>query len=240
MAGIFVAGSPQLTARIMQPDVVRAETIRKLPTAQLILASQPVAPQGVETAAMHRSMTCKGDLLVRAADKYLGKPYRHDGRLTKKNPDMDCLGLMFFSIRDVYGIPWKHWETAPSKLIRQLAPEGKNLSVFWVGDSAGLTSLKAGDFLFFLGNAPMEDNPIARDQSGTALYGWHTGIYAGNGTLLHCAPGGNTRGTPGHRVMYDDLGAFMVASGCYKFVVRVQPYEVLDALAAQYKNNPVK
>ncbi len=240
MAGIFVAGYQQPPAQIMRPNVVRAETIRKLPNAQFIQASQLATPQDMKAQKMHGSINRPGHLLVQAADRYLGKPYRFGGRLTKKNPGMDCLALLFFSIRDLYGIPWKHWETTPSKLVRQLAPEGKNLSVVWVGDSAGLASLKAGDLLFFLGDAPLDDAPLARDQAGRALYGWHIGIYAGNGTVLHCAPGGNTKGTPGQRVMYDDLGAFMKASGCYNFFVRMQPDDGLDALAAQYKNNPVK
>jgi cell wall-associated NlpC family hydrolase len=153
---------------------------------------------------------------------------------------MDCLGLLFLSIRNAYGIPWQQWETSPSKLIRQLAPGGKDPQIFWVGDSAGLASLETGDFLFFLGYAQAEDSAIALDQSGRPLYGWHTGIYAGSGTMLHCAPCGNTRGVPGQRVMYEDLRPFMEASGCYDFVVRVQPYEALDALSAQYKNKRVK
>jgi cell wall-associated NlpC family hydrolase len=225
---------------MMQPNGVRIETIRKLPVPQSTPdpISKSAQSQKAGTPLPHPSPAQPGDSLVQMAGKYLGTPYGWGGRLTKKNPQMDCLGLLFRSIQRMYGIPWQRWSTTPSELINQLTPDGSPGQTICVKDSIALASLKNGDFLFFLGTDPLADLPVSVDAAGNLLYVWHTGIYAGNGTVISAWPNQNTLGTDSGCVMRDNLKAFMEAG--YASAVVVEPYGVLDSLAAHYKNNPVK
>ncbi len=131
----------------------------------LITASALVAgvPSRLPRHAMHaqpqvESVIVKKEVknaLVESARKYLGIPYKEEGRLLVKNhkpAGLDCLGLIYAALEDVYGIGWRHqhgafhWSTTPSILMRQLDKTRKNTEIIVPGFDvlAGLHGAKSG------------------------------------------------------------------------------------------------
>jgi cell wall-associated NlpC family hydrolase len=90
-------------------------------------------------------------------------------------------------------------------------------------ESYVLDSLKPGDLLFFL--SPVEpqkphDVPAAKDQYKRPLYVWHTGIYAGDSSVLHASPPEfkDRWGNSQSRVCEESLVEFLKANGFSGFV----------------------
>ena len=147
----------------------------------------------VETSI--RSDKAEKSTLADAARKYMGTPYEWGGRNTKKNPNLDCLGLLFLAIRDNAGVPWRSWSVYPYKLIPQLDRNSTRKTVLFsqdpLLDSSAVSKIKEGDLIFFLADIPSnDDRPMARDSSGKDLYVCHTAVYGGRGNAIHASPFG--------------------------------------------------
>lgn len=114
--------------------------------------------------------------LVVAARRYLGRPYSWGGR----GSELDCLGLIFRAWQDVTGTSWKKISVYPTKMVarEQLGKPAPRVSPAASGaipDGA----LEAGDFLLFLNPQENPAEPALTRLSGTPLWVWHTGLYAG-------------------------------------------------------------
>lgn len=144
--------------------------------------------------------------LVSAAKKYIGVEYKWGGRLTKKLPGLDCLGLIFKSIEDITGISWKKWSVYPTKLIKQLGGESK---IVFLNEENPLSNVSEGDILFFLWTSKNDDEVAAYDKEGNSLYVWHTAIYIGDGKIIHCSPFKDETGQTANKVLIESVIPFM-------------------------------
>lgn len=146
---------------------------------------------------------------VTAARKYLGTNYNWEGRMTRRYPGLDCLGLMFKALEERFGVPWQKWNTYPTKLIPQL---GKNSVVVIMSEGVSLDKLKEGDFIFFLWHDSHQDEP-AVVKGEDKYWVWHTAIYAGNGNIIHASPF-NGR----YKVVEEPLTSFMESNEFLGFI----------------------
>jgi cell wall-associated NlpC family hydrolase len=122
-----------------------------------------------------------GKVLVKQARKYLGIEFKQDGRLTKKNPGLDCMGLCFITLSKVTGADWRKISIYPTKIISKnelgkVVPGTFGIKV----SDLDWQLLKPGDFIFLLG--PFEnpkEKAIYTDDAGEKFWVWHMGIYSG-------------------------------------------------------------
>lgn len=139
------------------------------------------------------------------ASRWLGTPYVWDGRGTRKNPGMDCLGLLYRSKGSVDRRSWTSYPVNPTPLVKSgllgRAPQG------WAGISranADLDALQPGDIVYLLAaERPIPDEPLwtetractadeVPDPNGlcvTNYWPWHTAMYVDAGVVVHAAPG---------------------------------------------------
>ena len=124
--------------------------------------------------------------IVSTARKFLGTNYNWEGRLTKRFPGLDCLGLLFKTMEKNYGVPWKTWNTNPAALISQIGKKNKSMFLKSKINVYSINRLKLGDFLFFL----WDDKNIwpAILQGQKKYWVWHAAIYSGNNNIIHASP----------------------------------------------------
>lgn len=186
-------------------------------TLGLIAAGMVVSSQPAFSAEPHRDdKVVSEDPNVRAAKKYAGVPYIYGGRLTEKNPGLDCLGLIFRALQDRYGIQWRSWSVKPSKLMDQLSKKDRQtilMSLEASKDAESFKNIKAGDLVFFLGTSKLEDVPVAKGLNGEDLFVWHTGIASGNGNVIHSSPFDDADGKPLRRVTEEPMVSMMKRVG---------------------------
>ena len=163
--------------------------------------------------------------IVTTALKYLNTPYRYNGRNEPPRlRNLDCLGLLFITLQENYGIPWRKWSYVPSKLIGQIAPDSTQRDTLILDDYEGhledvVKDLKPGDFLFLLGPTPLVgDKPILKNCRDEDLYVWHTGIYSGSGNIIHASPFDDNNGKSVHKVIEENLLDFMTRINFEGFV----------------------
>jgi cell wall-associated NlpC family hydrolase len=143
------------------------------------------------------------------ARKYLDTPYNWGGRMTEELPGLDCLGLMFISIRDKYRTPWRSWSVKPSRLMDQIDQKNER-KLFLSGPSAVPKEMHPGDFIFLLRHVKLSgDTSVAKDKSGKELYVWHTAIYSGGGKMIHASPFPDERGSETYKVVEEPLVPFL-------------------------------
>jgi len=128
---------------------------------------------------------------VENAKKYLGTKYQWDGRNTKKNPNLDCLGLIFLAYSKTYNKKWTEISVNPSEIVKkeQLGKPVKGLEGV-LKDSINFSKLEEGDIIYLLSTSEIKDKPLAKI-NGIDYWPWHTGIYSDkkNNLLLHAEPG---------------------------------------------------
>jgi len=163
----------------------------------LLLAAADPTPAEVRNAAV-----------IADARSLKGIEYRWEGRNIERLPGLDCLGLMFRPYGRATGRSWKSYEVNPSELVAG-GKLGKP-----VPGVAGVTRkdfdlalLKTGDVLYFLLEGyVIEDKPLMT-RNGRKFWPWHTGLYVGDGVVIHAEPGGVVREQPLREVNFDALFA---------------------------------
>ncbi len=115
---------------------------------------------------------------VENARKYIGTQYRWGGRLTKKHPGLDCLGLLFLAHSETFGSKWYDFSVYPSKIVKknQLGRPVKGLDGI-LSEDLNFSSLKEGDIIYLLSESSIKDEPLAKIQ-GKNYWPWHTGMYS--------------------------------------------------------------
>lgn len=130
------------------------------------------------------------DRIVALARERLGEPYRWEGRGTDRFPGYDCLGILFRSFGAVDGRSWRTYEVNPSELVAngKLGAPVDGLDGI-LRDELDPVTLAKGDVLYFLlRDYRIPDDPLL--VRGEAQYWpWHTGLYVGDGRVLHARPG---------------------------------------------------
>ena len=127
---------------------------------------------------------------VENARKYLGEEYQWGGRLTKDNPGIDCLGLIFLAYSKTYNKKWTEISVNPSEIVKkeQLGKPVKGLDGI-LEKNVDFTRLEEGDIIYLLSAIKIEDKPLS-EINGIKYWPWHTGIYSDkkNNLFLHANP----------------------------------------------------
>jgi len=127
---------------------------------------------------------------VENAKKYIGKEYAWGGRLTKTNPGLDCLGLLFVAHSKTFGTHWYDFSVYPSKIIEkgQLGKPVKGLDGI-LTENVDASKLEEGDIIYLLCKGSIQDKPLAII-NGENYWPWHTGIYSNkkNNLFLEASP----------------------------------------------------
>src|SRR3989344_1718610 len=99
---------------------------------------------------------------VKNAKKYLGTKYQWDGRNTKKNPNLDCLGLIFLAYSKTYNKKWTEISVNPSEIVKkeQLGKPVKGLDGI-LEKNVDFTRLEDGDIIYLLRTIKIEDKPLS-------------------------------------------------------------------------------
>ncbi|MBI2056781.1 C40 family peptidase, partial [Candidatus Pacearchaeota archaeon] len=127
---------------------------------------------------------------VENAKKYIGKEYQWGGRLTKENPGLDCLGLIFLAYSKTYEKKWTEISVNPSEIVKkeQLGKPVKGLDGI-LTKNIDFSKLEEGDIIYLLSRGKIEDKPLS-EINGIKYWPWHTGIYSDkkNNLFLHANP----------------------------------------------------
>jgi hypothetical protein len=115
---------------------------------------------------------------VENARSYLEAPWIWGGRLTKGNPGLDCLGLLFLSYSKTFQTNWRDFSVYPSEIVRkeQLGKPVKGLDGILTKE-VNIKNLQKGDIVYLLTNNPIQDKPLANINEKD-YWPWHTGIYS--------------------------------------------------------------
>lgn len=128
---------------------------------------------------------------VENAREYLNEKYVWEGRLTKKNPGIDCLGLIFLAHSKTYNTKWTEFSVNPSEIIEkeQLGKPVKGLDGILIKD-IDISKLEEGDVIYLLTTSKINDNPLA-EINKIKYWPWHTGIYSNKekNLFLEAQPG---------------------------------------------------
>ncbi len=128
---------------------------------------------------------------VENAKKYLGKEWVWGGRLTKQNPGLDCLGLIFLPYAKTFNKKWTEISVNPSEIVKkeQLGKPVEKLEGI-LNKDIDFSKLKEGDIIYLLlKERKIDDEPLV-EIDGKRYWPWHTGIYSNKekGLLLHAKP----------------------------------------------------
>ncbi len=128
------------------------------------------------------------------AKKYIGTEWIWDGRATKNNPGIDCLGLIFLPYAKTFNKKWTEISVYPGEIIekKQLGEPVKGLDGVLVKD-IDYSKLKQGDIIHLLTQRePIDDRDIpSKIINKTKYRTWHTGIYSDEekNLFLNASPG---------------------------------------------------
>lgn len=128
---------------------------------------------------------------VENAREYIGTSYRWGGRMTEKNPGIDCLGLLFLAHSKTFGTNWRDFSVYPSKIVskEQLGKPVKSLDGV-LTENIDSSKLQKGDIIYLLSNSQIQDEPLAIIDN-QKYWPWHTGIYSNkeSNLFLEASPG---------------------------------------------------
>ncbi|OYT35860.1 hypothetical protein B6U91_02335 [Candidatus Pacearchaeota archaeon ex4484_71] len=148
----------------------------------------------------------KAEEFVNAARRYIGVPYMEDGRDTKGNPGLDCMGLVFRAYSDVTGNPWTDFSVYPSVLVKrkQIGSPVKGLDGI-LKENLDISKLENGDVIYLLGNWKINDSSLM-EVEGKKYWPWHMGIYSDkeNHFFLEADPGAGVREHPFEDMLSSD------------------------------------
>jgi cell wall-associated NlpC family hydrolase len=145
---------------------------------------------------------------IAEAETHIGTPYRWGGRNTETHPGLDCLGIMYVAYGEASDTPWKDYSVFPSRWVKS-----SKLGDPVPGLDGALASqleknlLKRGDVLYFLTKGFVLDDEPLLTVGEDKYWPWHTGIYWGNGQVLHAAPGWGVTKEPLDNITFDALFA---------------------------------
>lgn len=122
---------------------------------------------------LHMSLSQKREYLIRAARRYIGRPYRFGAKISHAPRIFDCSSFVKFLYRKV-GID------LPRPSIR-MAEEGKRVL-------GGMKKLLPGDLLYFHG---IEGRYNSRFPQGIG----HVALYIGEGRIIHASGKSREEGT---------------------------------------------
>ncbi len=136
---------------------------------------------------------------VENARGYLGTEYIWGGRLTKKNPGLDCLGLIFLAYSKTYETKWTGISVNPSEIVKkeQLGKPVKELDGILTKD-IDFSKLEEGDVIYLLTTDSIKDNSLA-EINKIKYWPWHTGIYSNKEKNLFLDA------FPGNKVIEEDF-----------------------------------
>lgn len=139
------------------------------------------------------SLLSKQQEFVQNARNYLNTEWIYGGRLTKKNPGLDCLGVVFLAHAKTYGTKWFDISVYPSKIIEkeQLGKPVKSLDGV-LNDSIDFSKLEEGDVIYFMDEESNSDKHVS-EIDNLKYWVWHTGIYSDKekNLFLHASPWDN-------------------------------------------------
>ncbi len=130
---------------------------------------------------------------VENAREYLGEGYLWGGRLTKENPGLDCLGLIFLPYAKTFNKKWTEISTYPGIIIKkyQLGKPVEGLDGI-LNKDIDISRLEEGDIIHLLNQrGPIDENDIpSKIINGIKYWTWHTGIYSNKekNLFLHANP----------------------------------------------------
>lgn len=112
------------------------------------------------------------------ARKYIDTPYIWGGRLTRNNPGLDCMGLVFLAYKDTYGESWRNLSVYPSEIIKenQLGKPVEGLDGV-LTNGFNMHLFEEGDIIHFLSEMKTKDSPSSTI-NGKDYWTWHMGIYS--------------------------------------------------------------
>ncbi|MFK7931252.1 MAG: C40 family peptidase [Myxococcota bacterium] len=131
---------------------------------------------------------------VQAAEAKIGTPFRWGGRDSSKRPGFDCQGIVFVPFGRTLGVSWTRYPWDPSVTVSS-GMLGKPVA----GVSGKLRAevdpnlLRRGDVLYFaIAHLDIDDDALlVRDN--VEYRAWHTGLYVGDGVVLHADPASTVR-----------------------------------------------
>lgn len=165
----------------------------------------PAAPAEVPAQAPTEAPT-RAERALAAGETLLGEPYRWGGRNEPGHPGVDCLGLLYLAWGSVTGTPWRRYPVNPSEIVASglLGAPVPGLDGVLRAE-VDMATLRPGDVLYFLmANYEIPDTPLWGHE-GTPHWPWHTGLYVGEGRVLHAAPGARVRHQDLSGIAFDAL-----------------------------------
>jgi hypothetical protein len=163
----------------------------------LPISEQSINEQEEDTSSM-------GYKFYKEAEKYLGVPYKWNGRSKEK---LDCMGLPFKSYTDLTQNDWKKLSVFPKKLVKsgKLGSPVEKLDGI-LRDSIDYNKLKIGDVVYFLVDYKASNEDFFTKINEKKFWVWHMGIYAGteNGKpkILDAKPGEEVVKEPMKEIYY--------------------------------------
>jgi hypothetical protein len=112
------------------------------------------------------------------ARKNIGTQYKWEGRLTKRFPNLDCLGAIFIPYSETFGGNWRDFSYNPSGIIKnqQLGTPVQGLNGV-LKEDIDFSKFKEGDIIYFLSERKIKDKPLAKIND-KEYWPWHTAIFS--------------------------------------------------------------
>lgn len=150
----------------------------------VVAAGQIVAVEGRHEPLVRRPVA--QTKLVERARSYLGVDYRWGGR---NGQGLDCIGLVFRAIADVYGVPTRKFDRHNGSNAAIASLLGRERTLVLARElEAKPPALRDGDVLLFLWPNENAAEPHFAEIAGAPHWVWHVGLATTGGTAIHASP----------------------------------------------------